>query len=44
MEHEICIDAEVETSQAVVEQLRRAVLAALEGEEARGETWEPEVF
>ena len=32
VEHEICIDAEVETPQAVVEQLRRAVLAALAGE------------
>ena len=33
MEHEIYIDAEVETPAAVEEQIRRAVLAALEGEE-----------
>ena len=33
MEHEVYIDAEVETPAAVEEQIRRAVLAALEGEE-----------
>lgn len=32
MDHEVYIDAEVETPTAVEEQLRRAVLAALEGE------------
>ena len=32
MEHEVYIDAEVDTPPAVEEQLRRAVLAALEGE------------
>lgn len=32
MEHEVYIEAEVETSPAVEEQIRRAVLAALEGE------------
>ena len=33
MEHEVYIDAEVETPAAVEEQIRRAVLTALEGEE-----------
>jgi len=33
VEHEVYIDAEVETPAAVEEQIRRAVLAALEGEE-----------
>lgn len=32
MDHEVYVDAEVETPTAVEEQLRRAVLAALEGE------------
>ena len=32
MDHEVCIGAEVETSPAVETQIRRAVLAALEGE------------
>ena len=32
MDHEVWIDAEAETSPAVEEQIRRAVLAALEGE------------
>lgn len=33
MEHQVYIDAEVETPQSVREQIERAVLAALEGEE-----------
>ena len=33
MEHEVYIDAEVETPAAVEEQIRRSVLAALEGEQ-----------
>ena len=40
MEHEVYIEAEVETPPAVAGQIRRAVLAALEGYRGRSETFD----